>query len=650
MRFSDFKLHWKLIVIAALIFFPIMGGGIGYLFYQTYLLEVKTALNGLMNFVDAKQQGVIRFIGQNKKFAKQLAALSTEVDQNILRRHFAKVVETDIFTQADHPFKDEIASGKRHIATWQTYYAIDLVRNGKIVVSSDPSREGQTWIHKLDFKNGYSDVWMNGRTPVLSFSAEGSNGTVYVHVDARMLTLIVNGEIGNMESGMGAFYLAGVGKTFDYYIVNKDNVMITDSRRDPDAILKRKGSEYPWKVTQQDRSLNILCSSNGTYITNAKCTTGCRETMGHYKSQEGADMLGVSMPFYDSGWTIVVEQEESELLAPLTNLGYMILSLSLILLVAAFLIFVVLIRQYVSNPLGRLTSAISGMSAANGRFDLSNRYDTRTKEELGAISRAFDGLVDTLGRIVHDVRQRTEIIATASGQIAAGNLDLSARTEKQAASLEQTTSAMAKLTTTVKLSANNARQANLLSISASEVAISGGVVVKQVVETMAQVKTSSGKMANIINVIDSIAFQTNILALNAAVEAARAGEQGRGFAVVAAEVRNLAQRSANAAKEIKTLIDNALEQIDASVLLTDKTGTSMQEIIASAKCVTNIMGDISLASEEQALGIEQISQSIAEMDRSTQQNAALVEEAAAAADSMNGQVKHLNELVSIFKL
>ncbi|MFB9243620.1 MCP four helix bundle domain-containing protein [Massilia antarctica] len=263
---------------------------------------------------------------------------------------------------------------------------------------------------------------------------------------------------------------------------------------------------------------------------------------------------------------------------------------------------------------------------------------------------AMETMRAALVKIVAQVRSGTDTIATASAQIAAGNLDLSARTEEQASSLEQTASAMEELTGTVKQNADNARQANVLAVSASEVAGRGGAVVSEVVRTMASINDSSRKIVDIIGVIDGIAFQTNILALNAAVEAARAGEQGRGFAVVASEVRNLAQRSAAAAREIKTLIDDSVGKVDAGGKLVDQAGLTMADIVASISRVTGIMSGIASASVEQTAGIEQVNTAITQMDEVTQQNAALVEQAAAAAGSMQEQAAHLAQVVGIFKL
>jgi methyl-accepting chemotaxis protein len=272
------------------------------------------------------------------------------------------------------------------------------------------------------------------------------------------------------------------------------------------------------------------------------------------------------------------------------------------------------------------------------------------KARDGSLLYSIKQMQDQLTSVVGRIKSSSDTIATASSQIAAGNQDLSSRTEEQASSLEQTAASMEELTSTVKQNADNARQANQLAASASEVAVKGGSVVSQVVNTMASINASSKKIVDIIGVIDGIAFQTNILALNAAVEAARAGEQGRGFAVVAAEVRNLAQRSAAAAKEIKGLIDDSVGKVDVGSALVGEAGRTMEEIVGSVKRVTDIMGEITAASQEQTSGIEQINQAITQMDQVTQQNAALVEEAAAAAASLQEQASSLVDAVSIFRL
>ncbi|MES2264898.1 MAG: methyl-accepting chemotaxis protein [Pseudomonadota bacterium] len=284
------------------------------------------------------------------------------------------------------------------------------------------------------------------------------------------------------------------------------------------------------------------------------------------------------------------------------------------------------------------------------RGDLSSRIDVDARDETGQLLQALKEMNASLNRIVGEVRAGTDTIATASGQIAVGNLDLSSRTEQQASSLEETASSMEELTSTVKQNGENARQANQLAASASDVALRGGAVVEQVVQTMGAINESGRKIGDIIGVIDGIAFQTNILALNAAVEAARAGEQGRGFAVVASEVRNLAQRCASAAKDIKQLIGTSVEQVEIGSRLVEQAGVTMQEIVASVRRVTDIMGDITAAGHEQEAGIEQINQAVTEMDTVTQQNAALVEESAAAAESLQGQAAGLAQLVSMFRL
>ena len=314
----------------------------------------------------------------------------------------------------------------------------------------------------------------------------------------------------------------------------------------------------------------------------------------------------------------------------------------------------VVLAAFIGN---RLIRAISGPLNASVRIargvasgDLTQTIYVSSHDETGQLLQALKDMNDSLINTVGKVRQGTETIGVASREIAAGNGDLSARTESQASSLEETASSMEELTTTVKQNADNARQANQLVVSASEFAVKGGDVVGQVVQTMGSIKESSRKIVDIIGVIDGIAFQTNILALNAAVEAARAGEQGRGFAVVAAEVRNLAQRSAGAAKEIKALIGDSVEKVDAGSRLVDEAGQTMEQIVTSVKHVADIMSEITAASQEQSAGIGEINQAITQMDEMTQQNAALVEQAAAAAESMQEQAALLGEAVAAFKL
>ncbi|MFZ4873878.1 methyl-accepting chemotaxis protein [Janthinobacterium sp. Mn2066] len=282
--------------------------------------------------------------------------------------------------------------------------------------------------------------------------------------------------------------------------------------------------------------------------------------------------------------------------------------------------------------------------------DLTSKIDCSTRDETGQLLRALMQMNDSLVHTVGQVRSGTETIATASAEIASGNLDLSSRTEQQAASLEETASSMEQLTSAVQQNAEHARQANQLVAAASDFALKGGQVVSQVVGTMSSIRESSGKIADIIGVIDGIAFQTNILALNAAVEAARAGEQGRGFAVVATEVRNLAQRSATAAREIKELIGRSVDTVEAGGKLVDEAGQTMDGIVGAVGQVAAIMGEIAAASTEQSTGIAQVNQAITQMDAVTQQNAALVEQAAAATQSLREQADLLAQAVRVFKL
>ncbi|MBP6056831.1 MAG: MCP four helix bundle domain-containing protein [Nitrosomonas sp.] len=315
-------------------------------------------------------------------------------------------------------------------------------------------------------------------------------------------------------------------------------------------------------------------------------------------------------------------------------------------IILAFVLGFLLLRGIV-NPLHEAITIANAVAAGDLTTKIEPRGTVNGFDRLiNSLKEMNDNLIGLVGTVIKDANQ----ISTAASEIASGNLDLSQRTEEQASSLEETASSMEELTSTVKQNADNARQANQLAAGASEVAVKGGAVVGQVVQTMSSINESSKKIVDIISVIDGIAFQTNILALNAAVEAARAGEQGRGFAVVATEVRTLAQRSAAAAKEIKELISDSVSKVEDGTRLVDEAGATMNEIVSAVKRVTDIMSEISAASQEQSSGIEQVNQAVTQMDEVTQQNAALVEEAAAAAESMQDQAHELTQAVGTFKL
>ncbi|NGZ83329.1 methyl-accepting chemotaxis protein [Duganella aceris] len=303
------------------------------------------------------------------------------------------------------------------------------------------------------------------------------------------------------------------------------------------------------------------------------------------------------------------------------------------------------LRVSVLQPLDRALQGARAIAAG----DLSGSFDTEATDEVGQLLRALQQMNSNLIATIRDVRVNVEAMAVATRQIAAGNADLSGRTEAQAASLEQTASSVEEFSSTVKQNADNSAQANLLARNASDVAVQGGEIVADVIATMDEINSSSRKIVDIIGLIEGIAFQTNILALNAAVEAARAGEQGRGFAVVAGEVRNLAQRSATAAKDIKNLIDVSVGKVSAGMVQVDRAGATMKQVVASVQQVTAIMNEISVASREQSIGVDQVNSAIAHMDQVTQQNAALVEEAAAATASLANEAGGLTQAVSLFK-
>jgi methyl-accepting chemotaxis protein len=353
------------------------------------------------------------------------------------------------------------------------------------------------------------------------------------------------------------------------------------------------------------------------------------------------DAVAAMADFQDAQMKTLGEQAEAQGRAAIT----LTVALSIAAAIAAIVIGLFITRS-ITRPLDEAVQVATNVAGG----DLSTKIEVKTRDETGQLLAALKAMQDSLEKVVSRVRNGSESVATASAQIAQGNSDLSGRTEEQASALEETAASMEELSSTVKQNADNAKQANQLAQSASTGAVQGGEVVAQVVDTMKGINDSSKKIADIISVIDGIAFQTNILALNAAVEAARAGEQGRGFAVVASEVRSLAGRSADAAKEIKGLINASVERVEQGTVLVDQAGVTMTEVVSSIRRVTDLMGEISAASVEQSQGVAQVGEAVTQMDQTTQQNAALVEEMAAAADSMKIQAQELVQTVAVFKL
>jgi methyl-accepting chemotaxis protein len=437
--------------------------------------------------------------------------------------------------------------------------------------------------------------------------------------------------------------------------------------RQIDAALVRMSASLPttlWNFDKAQIEQNLAAEMSAPFVVGILIRSGDKVLSGSARSADGKIVASSSAPqadtsksvnlvYLDGGKTnpvgevtvfVSYEEIKNTLRAELTwgILQIVVLDIVIVLALSHILSLVVL------NPLARVGEALRGI--AEGEADLTMRLPSGKSSEFNAVSDSFNTFIERLQGILKQVRVSIDTIAGASNEIASGNMDLSNRTESQASSLEETAASMEDMTNTVKQNAQNAQLANKMAANASAVAVKGGEVVTQVVDTMGSINQSSNKIVDIIGVIDGIAFQTNILALNAAVEAARAGEQGRGFAVVASEVRSLAGRSAQAAKEIKTLIGDSVQKIDAGTKLVDQAGVTMRDIVDSVKQVTGVMAEIMAASQDQTTGIDQINQAVTQMDNNTQQNAALVEESAAAADAMQRQAANLASVVSVFKL
>ena len=484
----------------------------------------------------------------------------------------------------------------------------------------------------------------------VNFSKLGDASAINTHTyqvllqnDAILESLI------NMETGQRGYVITGFDAALEPYSggkaalrqhLDKARALTADNPAQQERLAKLEAAAQAWQAGALDPVIAMRRAvAQGTAPIEPVLAL---EKQG--RGKQGMDAMRALLKDIEQAESALLAQRSRAVASLQTQTRWVLLGGGLATLALAALVAMWL----ASNISGPLRSAIAvARQVAQG--DLTVRVEVRSRDETGELMQALQDMTASLLRIVSEVRSGTQTIATASRQIASGNLDLSARTEQQASSLEETASSMEELTGTVQQNAQNAHQANGLAATASTVAGKGGAVVAQVVATMGSINDSSRKIVDIIGVIDGIAFQTNILALNAAVEAARAGEQGRGFAVVATEVRNLAQRSAGAAKEIKALINDSVAQVESGARLVDEAGHTMHEIVDSVHKVSGIVGHISAASDEQRAGIEQVNQAISQMDQVTQQNASLVEEAAAAAESLQEQAARLADAVAVFK-
>ena len=508
-------------------------------------------------------------------------------------------LKTDKGQRAIGTLLDRAHPGYKATLEGKTYNGAAVLFGKPYITQYDPIRDAQGQVIGLSFIGlDYSDYLKQLKATIRNMKI-GETGYFFV-MDARA------------GAGYGTLLVHPVAE-------GKNLIDAKDSsgREFLKEILERKNGviNYPW-------------------VNKERGETRPREKLAAFSHLEGWNWVIVGGTYVD---------EFTGEVSRMRNL-YGAIGVVLVLVVAAVMYLV--IRRLVVAPLAQVGAAAQALAGG----DLTVKLTAGRHDEVGRLMAAMNQIGAGLAQVVGRVRQGSESVATASAEIAQGNQDLSARTESQASALEETAASMEELGSSVRQNADNARQANQLAQSASTVAVQGGEVVAQVVDTMKGINDSSRKIADIISVIDGIAFQTNILALNAAVEAARAGEQGRGFAVVASEVRSLAGRSADAAKEIKQLITDSVGRVEQGSALVDQAGTTMSEVVSAIRRVTDIMAEISAASSEQSAGVAQVGEAVTQMDQATQQNAALVEQMAAAAGSLRSQAQELVEAVSVFRL
>ncbi len=574
----------------------------------------------------------------------ELPAIVGEVRNDILRQIGAPLATSQAIANNTFLHAWEAAGlGDEGIEAWKKY--AQTIQNktqaaSVFWVSGDSGKYfTQKGLERTLNKNDPSDQWFYGlmasnKAYTLDIDKDKGGDTYMLFINARFDA--GNGKAGYAGIGLSVSKLAETIK--NYKIGNSGSVYL--ARGNGTLLIHRNAA-----LVESRTDISKLPGYSEQFAKNLLSGKPFYNTT--YSSPAGKQIVASSfVPELDL--YVIAEVPESEVI------GKVMTSVAWSAMVAGIvgggvgLLVIFWVSSAIAAPVGRAASMLGEIADGNG--DLSRRMPVESEDEVGMLADAFNRFVTSLNRTISEVRASTETIAAASSEIATGNMDLSNRTENQASNLEQTAAAMEELTATVKQNTSNANEANQLVASASTYAVKGGEVVGQVVSTMGSISESSRKIVDIIGVIDGIAFQTNILALNAAVEAARAGEQGRGFAVVASEVRNLAQRSASAAKEIKSLIDDSASTVDAGSKLVNSAGATMTQIVHSVQQVAKLMSQIAVASQEQDEGITNVNQAITEMDDATQQNAALVEQAAAAAGSLQEQAAKLAEVVSAFKL
>ncbi len=514
----------------------------------------------------------------------------------------------DDFVRVSTSLKKE--NGERAIGT-----LLDRAHPGYAALKADKSYSGLATLFGKQYITKYVPM-KNAAGQII--------GALYVGID-------ISPDVKALKDKIKALKIADTG--FFYVLNGKEGkdlgVMIAGAPREG----KEEGASL----------LELKDASGDNYI---KAMLAEKDGSLHYTAADGRKKIIAFTRYPGWNWVIAGETYVDEITREVRSMRNLYIGFGLLFLAVLGVILTLMVNRTVTRPLDAVCDAADRIAAG----DLTTRLHVTRGDEIGRLMGSFNGISEGLSEVVASVRAGTDEINTAASEIAAGNLNLSSRTEQQAGALEETASAMEELTSTVKQNAANAVQADELSNSASDVASQGGEVVGQVVQTMDAINTSSQRIVDIISVIDGIAFQTNILALNAAVEAARAGEQGRGFAVVATEVRTLAQRSAAAAKEIKELIDASVQTVGTGGQLVAQAGSTMGDVVASVQRVSTVISEITTASREQSEGIDQINRAIAQMDETTQQNAALVEEAAAAAQSLQQQAERLAAAVSTFRI